>query len=291
MINTLSNIRLDANSKNKCIKDNKSIIGFDFTMNVPAYDISENGDLITILFKDINLNMPSGIYNDEDGLIKIISLKMMDNSIIAEIKLLFRTGFEIKKSKGIPSSLNIYLDRSPIRNILQNKKIILNPTHKKLTKSPTNLMPYIPMEAIANKLKTLLTISNASVQLTKNDYYKNNITNEDFNGDILINLDTEYSVEDNSGFKVYYAINNIMSKDLALTIDKTIERKSPLKNIGIFPKSYDYKNNNILIITVIPALENIRLDDAHLRDIEYRNKISQGIFNGLIEYYNNLSKL
>ncbi|MEQ2129786.1 hypothetical protein QTP99_07265 [Caldanaerobacter subterraneus KAk] len=45
-----------------------------------------------------------------------------------------------------------------------------------------------------------------------------------------------------------------------------------------------YKNS-IIPLGVVPAMEDVRIDDAHLRDIDYREKVAQAIFNGIVKFY------
>ncbi|SNX54317.1 N-acetylmuramoyl-L-alanine amidase [Thermoanaerobacterium sp. RBIITD] len=285
MLNFLTNIRLDSNAENPCIKGNKSIIGFDFSSSIPEYQIKNEANDYIITFNDVSLNMPEGLYKDDDGIIKSVLIKGQQNRIDVCIKLSHKSEYEIETINGIPSKLNFYIDRTPLIGILKGKRILINPVYKETTKSPTKLMPHVPMKGISNKLKTLLSLLEAYATITWKDSYNDNILNGDFSGDMLINLYTEASLKNESGFKVYYSKDNKESKRFAEILNKTIEGKSPLRNLGIFPKEYNYKNKDILIVTIVPAIENNRLDDAHLRDIDYRSKIAQAVFNGIIEYY------
>ncbi|MDI6605217.1 MAG: N-acetylmuramoyl-L-alanine amidase [Thermoanaerobacteraceae bacterium] len=285
MLNTLTNVRLDSNCENPLIKEGKSNISIDFTMDIPIFETYCIEKTIKIIFKDVFLNMPEGVYKDEDGLISNVELKQEGSEIIFSIKLNYNSIYKIEYIKGIPSKLNVIIDRSPLSNILKGKTIILNPIYKSITKSPTSLMPHIPMKAIANKLKFLLNLSKAEAVLTWENIDDINKINSDLNSNILINISTDVSEKNESGFKIYYSNKNLESKRLGEIILKDLEIKSPLDNLGMYPKEMPSQNNNIIPVTVIPGIENNRLDDAHLRDVDYRNKVAQAIFNGILKYY------
>ncbi|MGF7429546.1 N-acetylmuramoyl-L-alanine amidase [Thermoanaerobacterium thermosaccharolyticum] len=284
MINVLTNVRLDTKAGNPCIKDNKSLIGFDFSSVIPEYEIKKEGKNYKIRFHDVLLNMPSGSYAIDDGIINKIFISSNDNNVEVKIDLLMETSYEIESIDGIPAKLNFFVDRTPLKNILKGKKIILNPVYKKTTKSPTNLSSHIPMMDISKKTKELLTLLEADALISMINYSEN-ISNSDFKGDVIINLTTEISTKNESGFKVYYDKDNEKSKKLAELMNKSIDRKSPLDNLGMHPTKYNGTRKGAATVTVIPGIENSRLDDAHLRDIDYKSKIALAIFNGILAYF------
>jgi len=77
--------------------------------------------------------------------------------------------------------------------------------------------------------------------------------------EILIDLYTEVSPKKGSGFKVYYDEKNETSLKLAECINKAMEEKLQLPNLGIFQKSFGY-TGNIIPIGVVPAMEDVRID-------------------------------
>ncbi|MEG6566584.1 N-acetylmuramoyl-L-alanine amidase [Thermoanaerobacterium saccharolyticum] len=285
MKSVLTNIRLDAKATNNCIKENKSLIGFDFYTDIPQYSVEKSDGDYIIVFKDASINMPDGAYTVDDGIIDKVVLKSFGKNVEATVKLYIESDSHIKISNGIPAKMNFYVDRTPLKNILLDKKIALNLVHKKTTKSPTNLLPQVPMNDIAKKTSELLNLLSAKPFIIGSNYIDSFAINDDVKYDIAINFATEVSLKDESGFKIYYDKQNDKSKRLAEILNKTVKRKSPLNNLGIHAKKYGNEFFEIPIVTVVPAIENSRLDDAHLRDIDYRSKIALAVFNGILEYF------
>ncbi|MDI3311724.1 MAG: N-acetylmuramoyl-L-alanine amidase [Thermoanaerobacterium sp.] len=285
MKRVLTNIRLDTKAANNCIKENKSLIGFDFYTDIPEYSVEKLDDDYILVFKDASMNMPDGTYTVDDGIIDKIILKCSKKNVEATVKLSMEADYVIKTANEIPAKLDFYVDRTPLKNILADKKIALNPVYKKITKSPTNLLPQVPMNDITKKVSELLNLLSAKPFIIGSNYSDSIAINNDVKYDIAISFATEASLKDESGFKVYYDKQNENSKKLAEILNNAIEQKSPLNNLGIHAKKYSDELFEIPIVTVVPAIENSRLDDAHLRDIDYRSKIALAAFNGILEYF------
>lgn len=285
MKRVLTNIRLDTKAANNCIKENKSLIGFDFYTDIPEYSVEKLDDDYILVFKDASMNMPDGTYTVDDGIIDKIILKCSKKNVEATVKLSMEADYVIKTANEIPAKLDFYVDRTPLKNILADKKIALNPVYKKITKSPTNLLPQVPMNDITKKVTELLNLLSAKPFIIGSNYSDSIAINNDVKYDIAISFATEASLKDESGFKVYYDKQNENSKKLAEILNNAIEQKSPLNNLGIHAKKYSDELFEMPIVTVVPAIENSRLDDAHLRDIDYRSKIALAVFNGILEYF------
>lgn len=287
MLNKLTNIRIDSSSNSELIKAQKSIIVFDFSSHIPDYEVHSIDATIQFVFKEVSLNMPIGKYKVLDGVVSYVEINCENSRIISNVVLNRQSDFSTEIISGIPSKLNLYISRKPLIDILKDKEIYINPGYSNKTSSPTGLYQHIPMMAIAKKLSFLLSLSCAKSQLS----WENNPANkniENFKSGIFIDIFTENSLYRESGFKVYYSDKNDLSKDLAKCINECMSEKLQLDNLGVHPKSYPYTDTNIIPVSVVPAIENNRLDDAHLRDIDYRNKAAQAIFNGLLKFYSKI---
>ncbi|MGB9678905.1 MAG: N-acetylmuramoyl-L-alanine amidase [Thermoanaerobacteraceae bacterium] len=282
MINKLTNLVIETALKKESIDIQKSKIEFEFSLDVPVYEINKNDKSIKIIFKEIPLNMPEGKYKVLDGIISYIEIKSENKDIISDISLDFNTDFDVKIIKNIPSKLVFLIDRNPLTDLFKDKKIIINPGFSNKTKSPTGLLQQVPMLYISKKLNYFITGCHGKSCLTWEQPMQKTDTSS-INADIYIDIFTETS-NNKSGFKVYYSNKNKNSYILANQINQEIEKKIPLDNLGIYEKSSDIKPE-IIYVGIIPGMENQRLDDAHLRDLDYRNKISQGIFNGLVKFF------
>ncbi|AIS53240.1 cell wall hydrolase/autolysin [Thermoanaerobacter kivui] len=283
MLNKLTNLRIDSTSSNESIKIHKCLIVFEFSLKVPTYHVEQQNTSIQIIFEDTPLNMPEGKYNVLDGIISYVEIKATEQQIVAEIALDFQTDFEIEIIEGIPAKFKLYISRKPLLEILKDKKILINPGFGEKNTSPTGLLQHIPMMAIAKKLHFLLTTCGAQSRLS----WEKSLQEKDlekFEEGVFIDIFTEASLKKESGFKVYYSDGDENSLKLAKYINECMSQKLQLDNLGICPKSYNYKEN-VIPIGVVPAMENMRLDDAHLRDLDYRNKVAQAIFNGLVKFY------
>lgn len=132
------------------------------------------------------------------------------------------------------------------------------------------------------KLNFLLSNCGAESKITwEKDPQEKNL--KDLDCEILISLYTEVSSKKESGFKVYCEEQKTSLK-LAKHINKAMEEKLQLPNLGIFQKRFEYKES-IIPVGIVPAMEDVRIDDAHLRNIDYREKVAQAVFNGLIRFY------
>ena len=282
MLNKLTNLVIETALKKESIDIQKSKIEFEFSLDVPVYEINKNDKSIKVIFKEIPLNMPEGKYKVLDGIISYIEIKSENKDIISNISLDFNTDFDIKIIKNIPSKLVFLIDRNPLTDLFKDKKIIINPGFSNKTKSPTGLFQQVPMLYISKKLNYFITGCHGKSRLTWEQSIQKTDTSS-INADIYIDIFTETS-NNKSGFKVYYSNKNKNSYILANQINQEIEKKIPLDNLGIYEKSFDIKPE-IIYVGIIPGMENQRLDDAHLRDLDYRNKISQGIFNGLVKFF------
>lgn len=283
MLNKLTNIRIDSACNSPSIKEHKSLLVFDFSLDIPSHQAEIHENTIKIIFSNVPLNMPEGIYKVLDGIISFVEIKQQGEDIVACVHLDFPSNFEVKTIKGIPSQFEVYIDRSPLIEVLKGRKITINPGFSKKTKSPTGLFMHIPMMGIAKKLNFLLSNCGAESKITwEKDPQEKNLKEPDC--EILIDLYTEASSKGESGFKVYYETQNSTSFDLAKCVNRAMEEKLQLQNLGIFEKRFGYKNS-IIPLGVVPAMEDVRIDDAHLRDIDYREKVAQAIFNGIVKFY------
>jgi hypothetical protein len=283
MLNKLTNIRIDSACKSPSIKEHKSLLVFDFSLEIPLYQAEIHENTIKIIFFNVPLNMPEGVYKVLDGIISFVEIRQQGEDIETSLHLDFPSNFEVKTIKGIPSQFEVYIDRSPLIGLLKGRKITINPGFSKKTKSPTGLFMHIPMMGIAKKLNFLLSNCQAESKITwEKDPEERNLN--DLDCEILIDLYTEASFKGESGFKVYYEAQNESSFGLAKCVDRAMEEKLQLLNLGIFEKRFGYKDN-IIPLGVVPAMEDVRIDDAHLRDIDYREKVAQAIFNGIVKFY------
>ncbi|KKC28961.1 N-acetylmuramoyl-L-alanine amidase [Caldanaerobacter subterraneus] len=283
MLNKLTNIRIDSACNSPSIKEHKSLLVFDFSLDIPSHQAEIHENTIKIIFSSVPLNMPEGIYKVLDGIISFVEIKQQGEDIVACVHLDFPSNFEVKTIKGIPSQFEVYIDRSPLIEVLKGRKIAINPGFSKKTKSPTGLLMHIPIMGIAKKLNFLLSNCGAESKITwEKDPQEKNL--KDLDCEILIDLYTELSSKKESGFKVYYEDQNDASFKLAKHINKAMEEKLQLPNLGIFQKRFEYKES-IIPVGIVPAIEDVRIDDAHLRDVDYREKVAQAVFNGLIRFY------
>lgn len=102
--------------------------------------------------------------------------------------------------------------------------------------------------------------------------------------EILISLYIEVASKRESGFKVYCEEQKETSLKLAKHINKAMEENCNFQTWEFFKKDLSTKES-IIPVGIVPAMEDVRRDDAHLRDVDYREKVAQAVFNGLIRFY------
>ncbi|WP_026487140.1 N-acetylmuramoyl-L-alanine amidase family protein [Caldanaerobius polysaccharolyticus] len=265
----------------------KSRVVFEFT-GLPAVEQKSSDRLIYLQFSPCRFNMPAGTYNIKDSTIDLIELKpAKGDTIDAIIHLTHHTRYSIKEVPGIPSRVYLYVDRSPLIPLFKNKTVHLDPLCNPRAISPTSLKEEIPTLDISKNLYQLLKLMQCNATITRDkpiSFAERMKKISKLPPGILISIGTTIDDPKISGFKVFYYPPSEDSLNLAKTLHSAMKEKLPLNSLGIHAaniKELSYGNPGVLV--EVGCIKN-RVDEGHLRDVDYKQKVAQALYNGLKRY-------
>lgn len=285
----LTNLVTDTYSScREAITHLKSRIVFEFT-GLPIIRDKSFDKIIKIEFSPCKFNMPEGTFNIKDSTIDFLELKSSRTDVIdAIIHLYHHARYSIETIPGLPSRVYLYVDRSPLISLFKGKIIYLEPSCNPKAISPTSLKEEKPTSDIAKNLYTLLKLMQSNVYIV-NEKITNPI--EKINKlsrlppGVLISIGTTIDDPKVSGFKIYYHPPSRESLKLAKAVHSAMKEKLPLDSLGIHAANINrlsYGNPGILVEA--GCIKN-RVDEGHLRDVDYKQKVAQALYNGLKAYF------
>ncbi len=155
--------------------------------------------------------------------------------------------------------------------------------------------------SVALKVKVLLEDCGATVLMTRTDE-NSTMTNKeravfanDNNADIVIKLHADGTQEGGSGMTMlvpgykYITDNELLSdsKRLGRAIINNAVKLTGARNRGVYTNTQmtGFNWSEVPVVLFEMGFMTNRNDEKKLADSEYQDKIAQGIFNGIIEYY------
>lgn len=285
----LTNLVTDTYSScREAVNQLKSRIVFEFT-GLPVVKDKSLDKIIKIEFSPCKFNMPEGIFNIKDSTIDFLELKSSKSNVIdAIIHLVHSSRYTIQVTPGLPSRVYLYVDRSPLIPLFENKVIYLEPSRNPKAISPTSLKEEKPTLEISKNLYTLLKLMRSNVTIINEKPISLAERTEKLlklPPGILICIGTTIDDPKVSGFKVYYHPSSKESLNLAKAVHSAMKEKLPLDSLGIHAANTNrlsYGNPGILVEA--GCIRN-RVDEGHLRDVDYKQKVAQALYNGLKKYF------
>lgn len=265
-----------------------------------TYEALNTGEKIIVEAKGVALNMPEGIIEVNDGLIKEIGVKQDEkkNIALAEIVLEHPAESRWVAFQGLPFRLEVALDRSFITKLFTGKKIVVDPGHGGKDIGGKGAMGMLEKDAVlpvAQSLAGTLRRAGADVVLTRT-------------GDETLPKGERFDLVRRTGAEVYIGIHTCVCDDsavegaatlyppgnaksfrLARYVQAELIKKLKVKDRGTGEQPELAALGEIAAVEVeVVALTNI-VEEVFLRSLMLRKKSSEGIFNGLKKYFTSSS--
>lgn len=257
--------------------------------------VSRVGNDLILESAGVAVNMPEGVIEVNDGLVREIFLEQTGAGeaavrIVAE----HPCEYEVTESEGIPASTAVILNRAYLTNLMGNKKIVIDPGHGGNDwggKGPVNLMEKNVTILIARILADIFNKVGARVFLTRTG--DENITLEKRFGlalkekaDLFIGIHT-YAARNSkvSGASVRYKTSCARSRAVAALISKELVKKLRVADRGVkespdlaFPGGIP--GVEVEVVTITNWVE-----EGLLRSPTIHKKAAEGIFIGVKNYF------
>lgn len=264
-----------------------SIIGIDF-WGKPTLAVHEDGSNIVLTFTSAALNMPSGRFSVTDALVKnVIIQEQPSNQVVVAIERYFAGPWQLDEDLRNLCRYNIYIDPSPLFPFFANKVVLLDPWIRPDVFSPTNLPEKIPTYDIARRLARLLTGVKAKPHFSSFSptfpILSPTAVRNGYPCHAVLSIATLYDpAHPRSGFGVLSVPDSASSIHLAGILKQELKQKLPLPLILETTTTYRLlKEIQAPGAIVQVGCISHRIDEGLLRDIDYKQKVAQGIFNAL----------
>ena len=268
-----------------------SVIGVDF-WGEPSYTVREDGPNIVFTFSSTALNMPSGEFRVTDAVVKAVTIFEQDSQKVElTIERYFPGPWYINKDPGPLCHYHVYIDPSPLFPFFANKVILLDPWARPCVVSPTGLAETIPTYDIARRLGRLLAAVNANPHFSSFSPAFPTLSPTAIRSGhrchVVLSLATLYNpTQPRSGFGILYLPASPGSPRLANVLKQELQQKLPLSLISEGTTS-SHLLREIQAPGAVVKVGSIshRIDEGLLRDIDYKQKVAQGIFNALRRFF------
>ncbi len=260
-----------------------------------SWNIEQKKEKTILSLPGAKLNMPPGIINVFDGLITTVSVTT-DGAGRPQIIIttLDESTSTVAEIAGLPHRLVIDQDRYPLLGYYHNQHVVLDPSwdgEKKGAVSPTGLPEHIPTLDIARRLAQLLTSVKARVNFTRLDNYYVPVTDRiqlcrELKPTLFLSIATWVKKrKPQSGFRIRYYLGNQRNEFLAGCLEQEMHRKISIPSHGIRPVNMTLlRELPVPAALVETACISHRLDEGLLRDVDFRQLVAQGLFNGISQY-------
>lgn len=259
------------------------------------YTAKSAGAAVVVKGSGAIVNMPEGIIEVNDGLLREINIKQAGGDALVEIAPEHPAEFTLAAREGFPFRLEVYLDRSSLIKLFSGKKIVVDPGHGgKDTggKGPVSLLEKDVVVPIAKNLEKLLRRAGADVIMTRSG-------DEDIplskrvdiatraGADAFISIHTHADADCNVvGAAAHYAPAGRESAGLAGYVLEGVVDKIKVRDRGVTAQG-----ELAALVKGFPAVEvevvtitNI-VEEVFLRGLTIQKRAAEGIFNGLIKYF------
>lgn len=268
-----------------------SLIGIDF-WGQPVDTVREDGPDLVLTFTSATLNMPAGNFAVADTLVKsVVVQEQTVGKVEVIIKRYFPGPWRLDKDLRLLCRYNIHLDPLPLRSLFANKVILLDPWNRPNIKSPTNLPEKTVTQDVARRLSQLLTGVGARPHFSRPRPNYPSLTPAAIRGghpcQVVLAIATLYRPQrPQSGFGIRRRPGSAASMRLANILSEELQSKLPLPLI-----SECMTSNRLLreipspgAVVEVGCISH-RIDEGMMRDIDYKQKIAQGLFNALRRFF------
>jgi len=260
-----------------------------------AHEAKKAGDKVVVEGNGVIVNMPEGIIEVNDGLVKTIEIKQFaGESARVEITPEHPAEFRLTAVEGLPCRIEVFLDRSSVARLFDGKKIVIDPGHGGEDtggRGPVNLVEKNVVVFVAGFLKDMLRRAGAEVALTRNG--DENVPKDKrfdlarkLGADAYIGIHT-FACADSAagGAATLYAPGNGESLELARLVQEALIKKVKVRDRGTAEQP------ELAPLAGVPAVEvevvaiTNWVEEGLLRSPTVHKKAAEGIFNGLRKYF------
>jgi N-acetylmuramoyl-L-alanine amidase len=261
-----------------------------------AYELKEIKDGLVIECSGAEVNMPEGVLEVNDGLLRELDIKQEGpDTVRVEIALDHPAAYNLAAYEDFPFRLAINLDRSYIRGLLTGKKIVIDPGHGGRDnggKGPVSLLEKDVVVPIAKNLEKFLQKTGAQVTLTRSGDEDMSLQERaalalQADTDAYISIHTNASADSSvEGAATLYAPVNNTSEKLACYIQEEIIKKLKVRDRGISgqPDLAGMDKGIPAVEVEVVTITNI-VEEVFLRGLTIQKRAAEGIVNGLIKYF------
>lgn len=266
-----------------------SLLVFEF-LGPPELSAREDGPHLILTFSPAALNMPAGTYGVYDSLVNTVLVREEGNAVVVSVERDLSGPWEVKAEEGLLHRFTLYLDPRPLFPLFAGKIVLLDPWARPRAFSPTRLPEGVPTRDITGRLGRLLTGAGARPHLTKSGPLPTltpQAIRAGYRCDAVLGIATTYDPRHpRSGFAVRRRPGDAESLRLARLIAHEIVRKLPLPLLA----EGETKDRLIRDLLAPGAVVEVgclshRVDEGLLRDIDFKQKVAQTLFNALKHFF------
>lgn len=245
----------------------------------------------TLDLPGLSLNMPADTLRVYDGLLREMEVRSANGGVTVSVSLDHPTRTRLQFKGDLPVRTVVRWDRSPVRDLMTGRRILIHPAHggrDKGARGPINLLEKDIVLDIARRLERILARENAEAALTRADDHADpwsgdRLPEHPDRVDCIVSLHTGHDPDRRlRGIRTQYHPGDPGSRDLAAAVHEAVRTKLLLPNRGLgrLPATA-CKGLRIPLVRVEMVCIRNPLEEALLRSIPFRERLAQGIFNGL----------
>lgn len=274
------------------------------TENGGILTLESDGELVETIQKageKLKLNLDYAVPDPE------LELPVVTNDFVRNLTLIAvspsQSQLEMDLGKYVGYTVSFGADRRSMtihftRSHLLKRTIVLDPGHGGADMGATGRQGTREKDVnfdVAMRLKKLLEEAGAAIVLTRTDdsfislYERSAIANDLF-ADLFISIHTNaHPQSEVRGIEVFYYQGRNDSERLAKAVEARLATATQLKSLGVKTNDFVVVRESQMpgILIELGFLSNFE-EEKILRTDEYRERAARGIFEGIIDYYENL---
>lgn len=245
----------------------------------------------TIRLSGVRTRIPDGSIAVHDGLLDRIVLAGRGDRLDLTLELAHPTVLRIRAVPGMPASLDLELDRGPLRRIMRGRRVLVDPGHgggDAGGRGPVDLLEKRMTLAVARYLAAELDELGAESILTRTDDTDLSLR-ERFDAarlretDAMVSLHTAWFSDPSlAGARVLWV--NPHGRRLARWIHAAIRQKLPLPDRGLAESVQVGGLGQPAVIVEFATISN-PVEEGWLRSSTFLKRAATAVANGLKDYF------
>ncbi|HHY92835.1 MAG TPA: N-acetylmuramoyl-L-alanine amidase [Firmicutes bacterium] len=259
-------------------------------VGTPELTTREEGSRLVLAFSGAALNMPAGTYPVYDSLVNTVVVREEGSQVLVGVERDLIGPWVVNKEEALIRRFTLYLDPAPLKPVFGEKVVLLDPWARPKVFSPTQLPEGLPTRDIAARLGRLLSAAGARPHLVNGGPLPVLTPAAVRSGrrcDAVLGIATAHAPRHPySGLAVKRRPGDPTSLRLARLLAAEITRKLPLPLVA----EVEAADRLLREIPAPGALVEVgclshRVDEGLLRDIDFKQKVAQTLFNALKHFF------